>query len=77
MTSRAIIDALAAILEDIFLFKMDLPLNEELEAFFEPEQMAQFKELVRQEFDLDGDSIVDTALSFRELVYLIQDEVSF
>jgi hypothetical protein len=76
MNRPYITEAIAAILEDIFLFKMAVPYRDELDAFFEPDQLEEFKDLVRREFDVDGDTIVDTAATFGELIALLEDELA-
>lgn len=75
MNRAYIIDAISAILEDIYGHPMKVPMREELEAFFEPEELDEFRRLVSQEFDLADDTIVDTAESFLELVALLEDDL--
>jgi hypothetical protein len=75
MNRKYITDAITAILEDIFGFRMTVPSNEEFEAFFDPEQFDHFRKLVRQEFDLEDDILVDSTSTFRELILLIEDEI--
>lgn len=75
MNRRYIIEALEAILEDITGCVLKLPLNNELEAFFEPEEFTVFRDMVADEFDLPDYTIVDTAQTFRELVVLLEDEL--
>lgn len=76
MTRRYINDAIAAMLEDIFRFKLDVPYRDELEAFFEPEQFEEFTDMVRNEFDLGDNTIVESATTFAELIILIEDEIT-
>ena len=75
MNRKYITDAIAAILEDIFGFKMSVPFGEELESFFEPEQFADFDRYLQQEFDLPDPTLLESATTFRELVTLIEDEL--
>lgn len=75
MNRRYIIEALEAIIEDITGFVMKLPVGNELEAFFEPEEFSVFRDMVADEFDLPDYTIVDTAQTFRELVVLLEDEL--
>lgn len=76
MNRKYVTDAISAILEDIFGFRMTVPFSEEFEAFFELEQFEDFKKLLRLEFDLEDDALVESSTSFRELVILIEDELS-
>ena len=76
MGREYIISAVAAILEDIFRYRMGVKPNEEIEPLFEPHQLKQFKKLVSREFDISGSVIVDSCLNFRELYALIEDEIS-
>lgn len=75
MNRRYIIEALEAILEDITRCVLKLPLSNELEAFFEPEEFAVFRDMVADEFDLPDYTIIDTAQTFRELVVLLEDDL--
>jgi hypothetical protein len=75
MNRKYITDAIAAILEDIFGFKMSVPFGEEIDSFFEPEQFVDFEKLMHQEFDLPDSTILESATTFRELVVLIEDEL--
>lgn len=75
MSANYVTSALEAILEDLTGFVMRVPMSTEFESFFDEDQMFRFKELVRNEFSLDGDSLVDSCQSFRELVALLQDEL--
>ena len=51
------------------------PFSNELEAFFEPDEFAAFRDMVADEFDLPNYSIIDTAETFRELIVLLEDEL--
>lgn len=75
MNRRYIIEALEAVLEDITGCVLKLPLSNELEAFFEPEEFTVFRDMVADEFDLPDYTIIDTAQTFRELVVLLEDEL--
>lgn len=75
MNRQYIIEALEAIIEDITRCTMKLPLSNELEAFFEPEEFTVFRDMVADEFDLPDYTIIDTAQTFRELVVLLEDEL--
>lgn len=75
MNRKYITDAIAAILEDIFGFKMNVPFGEELESFFEPEQFVDFEKFLNQEFDLPDPTLLESATTFRELIALIEDEL--
>lgn len=75
MSANYVTDALEAILEDLTGFVMRVPMSAEFESFFDEDQMFRFKELVRNEFSLDNDVLVDSCQSFRELVALLQDEL--
>lgn len=75
MNRQYITEALEAVIEDITRCKMKLPLSNELEAFFETEEFAVFRDMVADEFDLPDYTIIDTAQTFRELVVLLEDEL--
>lgn len=75
MNRKYITDAIAAILEDVFNFKMSVPYGEEIEAFFEPEQLALFDNLLQQEFDISDPTLLESATTFRDLVVLLEDEL--
>lgn len=75
MNRRYIIEALEAILEDITNLVMKLPVGNEIEAFFEPEEFSVFRDMVAEEFDLPDYTIIDTAETFRELIVLLEDEL--
>jgi hypothetical protein len=75
MNRRYIIEALEAVLEDITGCVLKLPLGNEIEAFFEPEEFTVFRDMVADEFDLPDYTIIDTAQTFRELVVLLEDEL--
>lgn len=74
MDRRDIIEALEALLEDLARFRMSLPLNAEIEAFFEPDELLQFSALLREEFGLSDDTLLESAQTFRDLVVLLEDE---
>jgi hypothetical protein len=74
-TRHYISEAIAAILEDIFDHPVPIPSREDLESFFDSEEFETFREMVRQEFDLVDDTIVETAVSFQELIALLEDEL--
>lgn len=76
MSLSYIKDALAAILEDVTGYKIKVPMNSELEAFFEPEEFDTFCDMVQQEFDLPDNTILMSASTFRELLILLEDELS-
>jgi hypothetical protein len=71
-----ITEAISAMLEDIFKHPVPTPLQEDLEAFFDPKEFEDFRDMVRQEFDLSDDTITETAISFQELIALLEDELS-
>lgn len=75
MNRKYITDALEAIIEDATGFNVRLPLSSEIEAFFEPDELAAFRDIVAEEFNLPNYSIIDTAETFRELVALLEDEL--
>jgi len=75
MNRRYIIEALEAIIEDITNLVMKLPVGNEIEAFFEPEEFSVFRDKVAEEFDLPDYTIIDTAETFRELIVLLEDEL--
>jgi hypothetical protein len=75
MNRRYIIEALEAIIEDITNLVMKLPVGNEIEAFFEPEEFSVFRDMVAEEFDLPDYTIIDTAETFRELIVLLEDEL--
>ena len=75
MNRRYIIEALEAIIEDITNLVMKLPVGNEIEAFFEPEEFSGFRDMVAEEFDLPDYTIIDTAETFRELIVLLEDEL--
>ena len=75
MNRKYITDAISAILEDLFGFRMTVPFGEEFEAFFDADQFDDFKKLLQQEFDLDDDVLAESSSTFRELVALIEDEL--
>jgi hypothetical protein len=75
MNRSYIINALEAIIEDVTGFTVKLPFSNELEAFFEPDEFAAFRDMVADEFDLPNYSIIDTAETFRELIVLLEDEL--
>ena len=75
MNRSYIIDALEAVVEDVTGFAVKLPFSSELEAFFEPDEFAAFRDMVADEFNLPNHSIVDTAETFRELIVLLEDEL--
>lgn len=76
MSRSYIIDALTAILEDVTGYRIKVPMTYELEAFFEPEEFDTFCGMVQQEFDLPDDTILMAASTFRELLILLEDELS-
>lgn len=76
MNRKYVTDALKAILEDIFRLRMSIPLDEEFDAFFDPEQFDEFRRLVAQEFELSTDTLIDSCSTFRELVTLLDYEIS-
>ena len=75
MSRNYVTDALEAVIEDITGFVMRVPMSAEFESFFDEDQLFRFKELVRSEFFLDSDVLVESCQSFRELVALLQDEL--
>jgi hypothetical protein len=75
MNRSYIINALEAIIEDVTGLTVKLPFSNELEAFFEPDEFAAFRDMVADEFDLPNYSIIDTAETFRELIVLLEDEL--
>lgn len=75
MSRNYVTDALEAVIEDITGFVMRVPMSAEFESFFDEDQLFRFKELVRSEFSLDSDVLVESCQSFRELVALLQDEL--
>lgn len=75
MNRSYIINALEAIVEDVTGSAIKLPFSSEFEAFFEPEEFADFRDMVAEEFDLPDYSIIDTAETFRELIVLLEDEL--
>lgn len=75
MNRSYIINALEAIVEDITGSVIKLPFSNEFEAFFEPEELTVFRDMVAEEFDLPDYSIIDTAETFRELIVLLEDEL--
>jgi len=77
MNRLYIIEALSAMLEDIFRHPITFPYREEFEAFFEPEEFDQFRRMVQQEFDLESDAIIESAETFNELIALLEDELFF
>lgn len=77
MNRLYVIEALSAMLEDIFRHPITFPYREELDAFFEPEEFHVFRKMVQQEFDLENDTIVETAETFNELIALLEDELFF
>jgi len=77
MNRLYIIEALSAMLEDIFRHPITFPYREEFEAFFEPEEFDQFCRMVQQEFDLESDAIIESAETFNELIALLEDELFF
>lgn len=74
MNKHYIIEALSAILEDIFRHPMTFPYQEEFEAFFEADEFELFQDMVRQEFDLEDNTLLESVESFNELVALLVDE---
>ena len=74
-TRHYISEAISAILEDVFNHPVTIPFREDLESFFDSEEFETFKDMVRQEFDLCDDTITETAVSFRELIALLEDEL--
>jgi hypothetical protein len=77
MNRLYIIEALSAMLEDIFRHPITFPYREEFDAFFEPEEFDQFRRMVHQEFDLEDDTIIESAETFNELIALLEDELFF
>lgn len=75
MNRSYITNALEAIIEDVIGSAIKLPFSNELEAFFEPDEFAAFRDMVADEFNLPNHSIADTAETFRELVILLEDEL--
>lgn len=72
-----IIEAISAMLEDIFRHSMTFPYREELEAFFEPEEFDLFCDMIQQEFNLENNTILETAETFNELIALLEEELFF
>jgi hypothetical protein len=77
MNRLYIIEALSAMLEDIFRHPITFPYREEFSAFFEADEFDEFRRMVQQEFDLDDNTIVDSAETFNELIALLEDELFF
>jgi len=77
MNPHRIIEAISAILEDIFKHRMTFPHREEFEAFFQPEEFELFQEMVCQEFDLEDLTLLESAETFDELVSLLLDEAFY
>jgi len=75
MNHKYITDAISAILEDIFGFRMTVPFSEEFEAFFDSDQFEAFERLIRQEFDLEDNTLIQSSSTFRELIALLHDEL--
>lgn len=75
MTSnrRYIVDAVEAILEDIFGRPTKIPFGESPAGFLEPAQLELFKQLAEEEFLLDQETMsVDDAATWTQLISDIQ-----
>ena len=77
MNRLYIIEALSAMLEDIFRHPITFPYREEFSAFFEVDEFDEFRRMVQQEFDLESDAIIESAETFNELIALLEDELFF
>lgn len=67
--------ALGAIMEDVTGLSMRVPGELEFDAFFDQPQYDLFKKLVRVEFNLPDDTLVESCERFRELIILLEDEL--
>ena len=65
-TKAYVVEALDAIMEDVFGRPSKIPFAESPSAFLEPEQLALFADLVAEEFSVDV--CVDDAETFNQLV---------
>lgn len=75
MTSnrRYIVDAIEAILEDIFGRPTKIPFGESPSGFLDPDQLDTFKDLAEEEFLLDQTTLaIDEATTWSELIHEIQ-----
>jgi hypothetical protein len=68
-------ERIAAVIEDTLGRPVSFQHNNELEAFFEPEEFCAFQRLLAEEFDLRDESLVEQAQTFYELILLIEDEL--
>lgn len=70
---RYIVDAVEAILEDIFGRPTRVPFGESPSGFLDPEQLELFKQLAEEEFLLDQDTLgIDDAATWAQLIHEIQ-----
>ena len=72
---KYIVAALEAILEDVTGYTMRLSGELEFEPFFDQPQFDLFKALVREEFGLPDDTLVESCDRMRELIILLEDEL--
>jgi hypothetical protein len=62
-------------MEDVTGLSMRVPGELEFDAFFDQPQYDLFKKLVRVEFNLPDDTLVESCERFRELIILLEDEL--
>lgn len=63
-----ILDRLEAIIEDDFARSVPSSLCDELDSFFDKDELAQFKAEVANEFDVEADKVFVDAVDFKDLL---------
>jgi len=63
-----ILDRLEAIIEDDFARSVPSSLWDELDSFFDKDELAQFKTEVANEFDVEADTVFVDTVDFKDLL---------